>query len=292
MHFDLQQAVAGTVLAPPALDVKAEAPRLVAAHFRGGELCEQIADDRKGAGVGDGVASRGAADRRLIDHNHLVDLIDAEQLLVFAGTFLGTMEVTEEGAAQHVVGERALAGTGNAGDAGEQTERDFDVHVLEIVFRRPFDFKKTVGGFGPFFRYFDLDFAPHVLRGQRVFGFQQLFRSARKNNFAAVDARAGTEVDHVVGLADGLFVVFDDDDRITEIAQLFKRGEQAVVITLMQTDARFIEYVEHAGQARADLRGQPDALRFAAGERAAFAVERKVVEPDIDHKRNPRADFF
>jgi len=117
-------------------DVKAEAPRLVAAHFRGGELCEQIADDRKRAGVGDGVASRGAADRRLINHNHLVDLIDAEQLLVFAGTFLGTMEVTEEGAAQHVVGERALAGTGNAGDAGEQTERDFDVHVLEIVFRR------------------------------------------------------------------------------------------------------------------------------------------------------------
>ena len=107
-----------------------------------------------------------------------------------------------------------------------------------------------------------------------------------------MDARAGAEVDHVVGLADGLLVVFDNDNGIAEVAQLFKGGEQTVVIALVQADAWLVEHVEHAGQARADLRGEPDALRFAAGERAAFAVEGEVVEPHIDHKAETRADFF
>jgi hypothetical protein len=37
--------------------------------------------------------------------------------------------------------------------------------------------------------------------------------------------------------------------------------QQAVVVALVQADGRFVEHVHHAGQAGADLRGQPDALR-------------------------------
>ena len=166
VHFDFEQTVAGAVLAAAALDVEAEPPRFIAAHLRGGQLREKIADNRKGAGIGDGVGSRGATDRRLIDHDYLVDLLNAEQFLVFSGTFLGTVEMAEEGAAQHIVGERAFAGAGNPGDAGEQSERNFHVHVFEIVFGRPFNFEEAVRCFGPFFWHFDLGFAPHVLRGQ------------------------------------------------------------------------------------------------------------------------------
>ena len=34
---------------------------------------------------------------------------------------------------------------------------------------------------------------------------------------------------------DGLLVVLDDDDRITDVAQMRQRTEQALVVTLMQT---------------------------------------------------------
>ena len=49
--------------------------------------------------------------------------------------------------------------------------------------------------------------------------------------------------------------------------------EQSRVVALMQADAWLVQHVENAGQSRADLRGEPDALRFAAGERAAFAIQ-------------------
>src|SRR5208283_956147 len=48
----------------------------------------------------------------------------------------------------------------------------------------------------------------------------------------------------------------------------------------MQADGRLVEHIEDAAQARADLRGETDALPFAAGKRGGVAVERKVVEAD------------
>ena len=52
----------------------------------------------------------------------------------------------------------------------------------------------------------------------------------------------------------------------------------------MQADARLVEHVKNAGQARADLGREPDALRLAAGKRAALAVEREIIEPDFDEE--------
>ena len=40
--------------------------------------------------------------------------------------------------------------------------------------------------------------------------------------------------------------------------------EQPVVVALVQPDRRLVEHIEHAGQPRADLRGEPDALALAA----------------------------
>ena len=60
----------------------------------------------------------------------------------------------------------------------------------------------------------------------------------------------------------------------------------------MQTDAGFVEDIEDAHQARANLGGQMDALGFAAAERTALAIEREVAQADVLEETQPRADFF
>ncbi len=50
-----------------------------------------------------------------------------------------------------------------------------------------------------------------------------------------------------------------------------ERAEQAVVVALMQPDGRLVEHIENAREARADLRGEADALRFTARQRAGRA---------------------
>ena len=60
--------------------------------------------------------------------------------------------------------------------------------------------------------------------------------------------------------------MFDDDEGIAQIAQVAQGVEEAVIIPLMEADRRFIENIEDADQARADLSGQADSLGFAAGQ--------------------------
>ena len=50
-----------------------------------------------------------------------------------------------------------------------------------------------------------------------------------------------------------------------------QRVEQLVVVALVQADGRLVEDIQNAHEARADLRGQPDALALAAGERGRGA---------------------
>ena len=81
---------------------------------------------------------------------------------------------------------------------------------------------------------------------------------------AAVHAGARPQIDHMVGLANRIFVVLHHDHRVAEIAQVRERIEQALVVALMQADRWLIENVHDADQPGADLAREPDALGFAA----------------------------
>ena len=59
----------------------------------------------------------------------------------------------------------------------------------------------------------------------------------------------------------------------------------------MQTDAGFIENVENASQTGADLCREAYPLRFAAGKRAALAIQCEIAEPDLDEKLQPRSNL-
>jgi hypothetical protein len=62
--------------------------------------------------------------------------------------------------------------------------------------------------------------------------------------------------------------------------------------SLVQADARLVEDVEDADEPGADLGGQADALRLAAGQRARRAVEGEVVQPDVDEELQPLVDLL
>ena len=112
-----------------------------------------------------------------------------------------------------------------------------------------------------------------------------------KTHLAAEVPGAGAEVDDVIGGADRLLVVLDDEHGVAEIAQAAERRDEALVVALVQADARLVEHVHHAGELAAELAREPDALRLAAGERRAGAVERQVVEPDVEQEAEARVDL-
>ena len=59
----------------------------------------------------------------------------------------------------------------------------------------------------------------------------------------------------------------------------------------MQTNARFVEHIQNTCEAGTNLRRKPNALRFSAGKRSAFAVERQISETDFYEKLEARHDL-
>ena len=105
-------------------------------------------------------------------------------------------------------------------------------------------------------------------------------------------AGAGSKVDQVVGNANRLFVVLDDDDRVAEVAKVMQRSEQRAVVALMQSDRRLVEHVQHAGQVRANLRGQPDALPLPSRQRRRAAAQRQIADADVVEESEPILNFL
>ena len=67
-------------------------------------------------------------------------------------------------------------------------------------------------------------------------------------------------VNHMVGNANHVFIVLDNQHAVANVAQMFQGANEAIVIALVQTNAGLIEHIHHTRQARANLAGQANAL--------------------------------
>ena len=268
VHLDLEDAVAFAGLAAAALDVEAEAAGLVAAHARFARLAEEVAYRIEYARVRRGIRARRAADGLLVDVDDLVDVLESLDLLVLARLALHVVEARGDALVENLVDERRLARARDARDERQGTERELDRQVLEVVLCCADDFDELAVPWAALLRDRD-EFAAREIGARDGVGvLLDLLGRALGDDATAVRAGARADVDDVVGRVHRVLVVFDDDQRIAEIAQVLERREQAVVVALVQADARLVEDVEDALQARADLRREADALRLAARKRA------------------------
>ena len=138
----------------------------------------------------------------------------------------------------------------------------------------------------------DRQFAGEIFAGQRIRIAHDVLRRALRDDMAAMHAGAGADVEHVIGESNGVLVMLDHDHGIAEVAQPLQRFQQPRIVALVQADRGLVQHIEHAGQPRADLRGEADALAFAAGQRAGGARQREIIEADVEQEGQPLADFL
>ena len=95
----------------------------------------------------------------------------------------------------------------------------------------------------------------------------------------------------MVGGADDIGVVFDDEDGVAEVAEVVEDPDQAFGVTGVEADGGFIKDVTSADEAGAEAGGELDALGFAAGEGGGEAVESEVFEADAIEEFEALLDF-
>src|SRR5690606_26384829 len=108
-----------------------------------------------------------------------------------------------------------------------------DLEILQVVFLSSNDLDLTCG-WTLLRLIWDRLAARQVSTGQRALAAEQAFRAACVHHLAAQNTRARSEVDHVVCSSDGVCIVFDDDDRVSNVAHAFQGIDKLRVITLVQ----------------------------------------------------------
>src|SRR5208283_364163 len=202
----------------------------------------------------------------------LVDLLQTLEPLEGRGMLMRAAQPLRHRLVEGLDHERRLAAAGNAGDAGEEAERDLRVDVLEIVAFGAEKLQPAAGRrLAELMRELHLLRAGEILAGERFGVRHDLGGRSLSDDLAAMDAGAGADIDDVIGGKDRVLIMLDDDHAVAEIAQAPERVEQPVIVALVQAYRRLIEHIEHAGQPRPDLRRQANALALASGERAGTA---------------------
>jgi hypothetical protein len=207
---------------------------------------------------------------------------------VLADRLARAEQLAREGPVQDLRHEGALAAAGDTGDRRERAERELDIEVLEVVLLRALHDQLLAASLAALLRHGHRALAAQEGAGDGTRFGEDRVEPAIRDDLAAVLARAGPDIDHPVRGSDRLLVVFDHEDGVAEVAQARERRDQLCVVALVEPDRWLIEDVQHAHQRRPDLGREPDPLRLAAAERLRCAVDREVVQPDVDEEPEPR----
>ena len=155
---------------------------------------------------------------------------------------------------QRVDDQGRFAAARHAGHAGEGAERDIDRDILQIVAGgagQPQDMALLALAALGWHRH--LAHTGKVLAGDAGGVLHHLFRRAAGDDLTAMRTGARAHIDQIIGGADRILVMLNHDHRVADVAQPAQRGQQPVIIALMQADGRLVQHIEHAGQAGPDL---------------------------------------
>ena len=180
--------------------------------------------------------------------------------------------------------QRRFTAARNPRHTNEHPQRKFRRHVLQVVPRGPHDHQLFPVPLAPHFGNRNLAQARQIQPCHTVRIIRHMLWRPMADHFPAMHARTGAHVEHIIRLADRVLVMFHHQHGIARIAQPFQRGQQAVIIPLVQPDAGLIQHIQHARQPRTNLRGKPNTLRFPPRQRPGIARQRQVFQPHIVQK--------
>ena len=284
VHFDLYQAVAAAGLTPAALHIEGEAAGTIAADPGIRSRCKKIADIIEQAGIGSGVGARCTADRALVNVDHLVQMLHADDLTTDAGAGTGMIQLAKQGLVQHLIYEAGFTRAGYAGDAGQRAQRNIHIHILQIVFCCSANGKRFSVALSSYGRNRDLLYARQVLTGNG-FGFgNNILQCAGGHDLTAMAARSWAHIHNVIRRAHCILVMLYYNQGVPQIPKLFQSRNQLVVISLVQTNRRLIQNIQYAHQRGSDLGCKADSLALATGKRTRCAGQGQVFQSHVLQK--------
>ena len=182
----------------------------------------------------------------------LVYILDTLQRIVRQRIFERTIELLAEYRLQSLVYERRFAAAAHTRHTDELAQGEVYRHILKVVASRASQHKLSAVAFAQDLRNLYLPYSSQII-GCHGVSLHQVFRRTGEYHITAVSTRLRAHVNDIIRRHHHVLVVLHDYHRIAYIAKVFQRFNQSVVVSLMQADARFIQYIKHIDKLRAYL---------------------------------------
>lgn len=213
-------------------------------------------------------------------------VLDVDLQLRLVGLLGYESEVAADDLGEHLRHQRRLSGTGHARHRRQYAERYVDGHVVQIVAGDAAQVQPTVRSARAVIERLG---APEqvLARGRLPDPLKAGDRAAVQHASAAL-TRAGADVDHPVRPPYDVHVVLHDEQRVARRLETVQHVQQRFRISRVQARGGFVEDVDDAEQPRAQLGGDPQALRLAGRQGRRAAPEAEISEAQVEQYVDPR----
>ena len=97
--------------------------------------------------------------------------------------------------------------------------------------------------------------------------------SALEYHFPTLSASLRTDIHDIVGSKHHILIVLNNDYCIADVTQLFQGIDETIVITLMKSDGRLVEDIEHINQLTTNLGSKTNTLTLTTRKGCRLARE-------------------
>ncbi len=192
---------------------------------------------------------------------------------------LARAEVVPYGVRENAGDQGRFARSRDAGDGGEDAEREGRVQAAQIVQGGPAEGECARG-------------AAHRALGGRcgveeepagggVGGVRERGDGAAVQHLSAVFPGLRADVHDPVGAAHHVHVVLDDEQRVARFLEPAQHREQGLRVGGVETGGRLVQDVDDAEEAGAQLGGEPQPLEFAGGQGGRGPVHAQIAQAEF-----------
>src|ERR1700678_1455563 len=266
LHFNGDCAVALAVFATASGHVKREMAGREATLLRLRQRSKQFSDNVKRLDISHGIRAWRAPNGRLVDKYDLVNKIGALNVIpqnsrrAAIPLPLGHHQALIE----NVVQQGGFSRAGDASNRHQHAERDFQIDALQVVCPSAHDANFVSTRLAPLRRNLDVQFIGEITARERVRHLNNLVVGAGAYDVSAIFSRARAKIENTISGAHDVGIVLDDENSISQVAQVMKNLDKPARVATMQSDRRFVEHIQCADQTRAKGSGELNALCFAA----------------------------
>ena len=156
MHLNLDDTIPTARLTSATGNIEGESSLCVTHCLCILRVREQIADQIENTCVSCRIRTWASADRRLVDVDNLIQLIQSCDIIMFARFYLRPVQRSRQMLIQDLIDKRTFSGTGYACHTGHYAKWELHINILQIVLSGT-KYLDISGWRSPLFRYRNLD---------------------------------------------------------------------------------------------------------------------------------------